>query len=106
MNRRILISKPSLLAVIIAMVVGCKFVIWAAVVKIFQYSTGTALMAGIGLTQIGEFSYVRVHVARDAHLVGEEMYNATLGASVVTILINGLLIRFLPARLRRIGAVS
>jgi CPA2 family monovalent cation:H+ antiporter-2 len=105
-NPRTLISKPSLLAVIIAMVVGGKFVIWAAVVKLFQYSTGTALMAGIGLTQIGEFSYVLVRVARDAHLLGDGVYNATLAASVVTILINGLLIRFLPARFGRIGAVS
>jgi monovalent cation:H+ antiporter-2, CPA2 family len=96
---RVLISKPSLLLVIIAMVVIGKFAIWVVVVKLFRYSTATALMVGLGLTQIGEFSYVLVRVARDAHIVGDDMYNAVLAASVFTILINGLLLRFLPGRI-------
>lgn len=98
-NPRILISKPSLLMVIVGLVVIGKFVIWALVVKLFRYPTGTALMVGLGLTQIGEFSYVLVRVARDAHIVGDDMYNAVLAASVITILINGLLLRFVPDRL-------
>jgi monovalent cation:H+ antiporter-2, CPA2 family len=97
-NPRILISRPSLLLVIIGMVVLGKFVIWWLVVKLFRYSNSTAFMVGIGLTQIGEFSYVLVRVARDAHLVGDDVYNATLAASVFTILINGLLLRFVPQR--------
>ena len=100
-NPRIILSKPSLLLVIVAMVVVGKFVIWALVVKLFRYPTSTALMVGLGLTQIGEFSYVLVRVARDAHIVGDDMYNAVLAASVVTILINGLLLRFAPARIRQ-----
>ncbi len=86
-NPRVLFSKPSLLLVIVGMVV----------VKLFRYSTGTALKVGIGLTQIGEFSYVLVRVARDAHIVGDDMYSASLAASVVTILVNGLLIRLVPS---------
>jgi CPA2 family monovalent cation:H+ antiporter-2 len=97
-NPQILISRPSLLLVIVAMVVVGKFVIWFVVVKLFRYSTATAFMVGIGLTQIGEFSYVLVSVARDAHLVGDDTYNATLAASVFTILINGLLLRYVPKR--------
>ena len=96
---RVLISKPSLLLVIVGMVVVGKFVIWAVVVKLFRYSNSTALMAGLGLTQIGEFSYVLVRVTRDAHIVGDDMYNAVLAASVFTILINGLLLRLVPERL-------
>jgi monovalent cation:H+ antiporter-2, CPA2 family len=93
-NPRIIVSKPSMLLVIVAMVVIGKFVIWALVVKLFRYPTSTALMVGLGLTQIGEFSYVLVRVARDAHIVGDDMYNSVLAASVITILINGLLLRF------------
>jgi len=96
---RVVISKPSLLLVIIGLVVVGKFVIWALVVKLFRYPTSTALMVGLGLTQIGEFSYVLVRVARDAHIVGEDMYNAVLAASVFTILINGVLLRFVPDRI-------
>lgn len=96
---RVLISKPSLLFVIVGMVVVGKFVIWAIVVKLFRYPTHMALMVGLGLTQIGEFSYVLVRVARDGHIVGDDMYNAVLAASVFTILINGLLMRFVPDRI-------
>ena len=96
---RVLISKPSLLFVIVGMVVVGKFVIWAIVVKLFRYPTKMALMVGLGLTQIGEFSYVLVRVARDAHIVGDDMYNAVLAASVFTILINGLLLRCVPDRI-------
>lgn len=100
-NPGILVSKPSLLVVIVALVVIGKFVIWALVVKLFRYPTRTALMVGLGLTQIGEFSYVLVRVARDAHIVGDDVYNAMLAASVVTILTNGLLLRFVPDRLAK-----
>jgi CPA2 family monovalent cation:H+ antiporter-2 len=98
-NPRILISHPSLLLVIIGLVVIGKFVIWTLVVKLFRYPTRTALMVGLGLTQIGEFSYVLVRVARDANIVDHDMYNAVLAGSVITILINGLLLRFLPNRI-------
>jgi len=100
-NPRVLVSQPSLLFVIVALVVVGKFVIWVLVVKLFRYSTSTALLVGLGLTQIGEFSYVLVRVARDAHIVGDDMYNATLAASVVTILINGLLLKLAGSLGRR-----
>jgi hypothetical protein len=39
-----------------------------------------------------------VRVARDAHLVTEDMYHATLAASVITILLNGLVMKALPRK--------
>ncbi len=95
-NPRVLISRPSLLLVIVGLVLFGKLAVWTVVVKLFGYPLTTALKVGVGLTQIGEFSYVLVRVARDAHIVGDDMYNATLAASVVTILVNGLLIRLVP----------
>ncbi|MGH7490727.1 MAG: cation:proton antiporter, partial [bacterium] len=90
---RVLVSKPSLWVMIVVLTVLGKFVIWAVVVLLFRYSLRTALLVGVGLTQIGEFSYVLVRVARDAHLVADDVYNAILAASVVTILLNGLAMR-------------
>jgi CPA2 family monovalent cation:H+ antiporter-2 len=93
---RILITKPSLWITIVLLTVVGKFVIWTGVVWLFRYPMRTALMVGAGLTQIGEFSYVLVRVSRDAHLVTEDVYHATLAASVITIVLNGLLMRALP----------
>jgi len=94
---RVLISHPVLWISIVVLTVAGKFVIWTLLVWAFRYPFGTALLVGAGLTQIGEFSYVLVRVARDANLVGSEVYNAILAASVVTILLNGLVLRWMPA---------
>jgi monovalent cation:H+ antiporter-2, CPA2 family len=92
----ILISKPALWGMIVILTILGKFVIWTSVVWLFRYPPRTALLVGAGLTQIGEFSYVLVRVARDSHLVTDDVYHATLAASVITILLNGLLMRALP----------
>lgn len=100
---RILISKPLLWGTIVALTLFGKFVIWTGVVSLFRYRLRTAMLVGLGLTQIGEFSYVLVRVARDAHMVGDDVYNATLAASVVTILLNGLILKAVP-KIREQGA--
>jgi CPA2 family monovalent cation:H+ antiporter-2 len=93
---RILVSKPSLWGAIVVLTMVGKFAIWTLIGWLFRYPPRTALMVGLGLTQIGEFSYVLVRVARDAHLVTDDVYHATLAASVITILLNGLLMKALP----------
>ena len=93
---RILISEPALWGTIVILTILGKFVIWTTVVWLFRYPPRTAFLVGAGLTQIGEFSYVLVRVARDAHLVTDDVYHATLAASVITILLNGLLMKALP----------
>jgi len=94
-NPQILFSRPSLLLVIVALTMVGKLVIWTCVVWLFRYPLRMAVMIGVGLTQIGEFSYVLVQVARDSRLIGDDMYNATLAASVITILLNGIALRYL-----------
>ena len=95
-NPRVLGANLSLLVAIVGLTVIGKLVVWALVVRLFRYPWKTALIVGLGLTQIGEFSYVLVQVARDARLVGDDIYNATLAGSLVTILLNGLLMRLVP----------
>lgn len=86
----------SLLATIIGLVVFGKLMIWTGVVRLFGYPIGTAFLVALGLTQIGEFSFVLVAVSRSAGLVGIEVYSATLAASLITILLNTQLLYFVP----------
>src|SRR5262245_54182959 len=85
-----------LLGVMLAMIVIGKAIIWAVVARLFGQPLGTAVLVGLGLTQIGEFSFILIQVARDAGLVGSDVYNVTLAASLITILMNGLLVRHAP----------
>jgi len=52
---RFLFSRPSLLVVIVILILAGKFVIGSAVVWLFRYPTKTAILVGLGLTQIGDF---------------------------------------------------
>ena len=49
--------------VLLLIVIG-KFVVWAAIVKMFRYSLKTSIAVAAGLTQIGELSFVVVQAAR------------------------------------------
>lgn len=91
------VENLPLLGVMIGLIVIGKLAIGTAVVWLFGYPLSTAALVGIGLTQIGEFSFILVEVARGAGHVGSDVYNATLAASLITILVNALLVRYAPA---------
>jgi CPA2 family monovalent cation:H+ antiporter-2 len=85
-----------LLGVILALIVVGKLLIWTIVVRLFRAPLSTSVLVAAGLTQIGEFSFILVQVARTAGHVGDDVYNATLAASLLSILINAVLVRVVP----------
>jgi CPA2 family monovalent cation:H+ antiporter-2 len=95
-NPAAVLDNLPLLAVIVTLVVAGKLVIWTLVVWLLRQPFLTALLVGVGLTQIGEFSFVLIQVARTAGHVGDDIYNATLAASLLTILVNAVLVRWVP----------
>lgn len=97
----VIVANLPLLGTIILLIVVGKFLIWTAVVRIFGFSLMTAILVGVGLTQIGEFSFVLVQAARMAGHVGTDVYNATLAASLITILLNAVLVRYVPQWIER-----
>ena len=100
---RTVLDNLPLLGVMLALILVGKLIIWTAVVRSFGYALSTAVLVGAGLTQIGEFSYILVQVARDAGLVGADVYNTTLAASLLTILINAPVVRHAPRWLTALG---
>ena len=68
---------------------------------VFRHPPSTSLLVGIGLAQIGEFSFVLVQVARNAGHVSDDIYSAILAASLLSILLNALLVRVGPGWLGR-----
>ncbi|HMS82189.1 MAG TPA: cation:proton antiporter [Nitrospira sp.] len=98
---RIIVDNLALLAAMIGLIVIGKFLTRTAIVRLFGYPWVTAILVGTGLTQVGEFSFVLIQTARSAGLVGSEVYNATLAASLLTILINAFLVRAVPSWISR-----
>ncbi|MFB3917536.1 MAG: cation:proton antiporter [Terriglobales bacterium] len=95
-NPASLLANLPLLAILIGLVIVGKFLVWGLVVLLFGYGIWTAVLAAVGLTQIGEFSFILVQVSRQSGLVGDDVYNATLATSLVTILFNAFLMRVVP----------
>jgi len=86
-------SWPIIL-LLVGLVLAGKFVVWTGVVWLFRYPIRTALRVGLGLTQIGEFSFILAQVSMMAGLISEKVYHATLAASLITILANATIFRF------------
>ena len=88
----LVLSLPLLGTMLLLIVVG-KFVIWTAVVRLFRYPLWTAIVVASGLTQLGELSFVLVQVARSSGIVAENIFSATLAASLISIFLNVFIVR-------------
>src|SRR5207247_5365668 len=75
-------NLPLLAAMLVLIVVG-KAAIRTMIARLFGYPLATAARVGIGLAQIGEFSFVLVQVARGAGVVRDDVYTVTLAASLL-----------------------
>lgn len=73
-----------------------KFVIVAFVAFLLGYSGRIALITGMSLAQIGEFSFVLGGLGMAYGLLDEPTYQAFLGASVFTLIFTPLLIQLAP----------
>jgi CPA2 family monovalent cation:H+ antiporter-2 len=89
------LSSWQLVAILAGLIIVGKFLVWSGIVRAFGYRWDTAKRVGIGLTQIGEFSFILAQVSLNAGLISREIYNATLVASLVTILANATFFKFL-----------
>lgn len=92
------VGSWKIILVIVGLVMVGKFAVWFGVVRLFGYPNDTAVRVGIGLTQIGEFSFILAQVSQRSGLITTEVYHATLAASLVTILANATLFKLLLRR--------
>jgi CPA2 family monovalent cation:H+ antiporter-2 len=95
----VILHNLPLLGVMLLLIVGGKFLVWLGVMRLFRYSLWTAIAVAAGLTQIGELSFILVEVAKKSGLVGDEVFTATLAASLISIFLNMLLVRWVMRRI-------
>lgn len=63
----------------------------------------TAILVGVSLAQIGEFSFVLALVGRDAGILPDSLYNLFLSGAVVSLIASPPLINAVPAILKKIA---
>ena len=101
-----LASQIPTILVMVALVIVGNFGIWYGIVRAAGYGAETAGLAALGLTQIGEFSYVLAAAGLREGLIGAPVQQGILATSLVTIAVNALLFRRTPDWLRRVFARS
>lgn len=77
-----------------------KFSIVTPIVRLFGYPLKTALIAGLGLAQIGEFSFVLASSGQALGLVSRNVYLLILGTTAVTLVLTPFVLRSVPQLLK------
>ncbi len=81
---------------LVALVFVGKFLIITPLVKLFRYPWKTAIITGLGLAQIGEFSFVLASEGQAIGLVSRQVYLLILGTTAVTLVLTPFVLRGVP----------
>ncbi|MDQ7842786.1 MAG: cation:proton antiporter [Armatimonadota bacterium] len=84
---RDLLAAPWLLVLVVALILGGKFVLRLLTLRLFRLPLNMGALVSVHLAQTGEFTFVMAQVALTAGLLSQGLYQAVLAASLVSILV-------------------
>jgi CPA2 family monovalent cation:H+ antiporter-2 len=99
----VLTGQPGVLALALAIVLVVKPLAALAIVLLLRDTLRTALTVAVGLAQIGEFSFILAALGTSLGMLPQEGTNVLVAAAIVSIALNPLLFRMLPALEKRFG---
>ena len=85
-NPRIVLAQPVLVAVLLGLILIWKTIAGGAAVLALGHGFKIALVVGISLAQIGEFSFVLLRQGLAAGLITQDVYQTFLAAAIITML--------------------
>lgn len=86
---------------VVILIVG-KSIIGAIAAFVATRSWWSAVLVGVGLAQMGEFSFVLATLANEQGLLGSHVYNLFFAGAVVSLVLSPMLIALTPEALPRI----
>jgi CPA2 family monovalent cation:H+ antiporter-2 len=86
-----LVSNYKMILILIILVIVGKGVIFAVLSKLFRYGNIVPLAVGLGLFQVGEFSFVLARVGLNSESISIELYSLMLTTAIVTMFITPFL---------------
>jgi CPA2 family monovalent cation:H+ antiporter-2 len=97
-----LLSLPALVGniawivvLVVVLILGKAIIIWA-IVRLLGYPQRIATITGLGLAQVGEFSFVLAKAGQGANLLPETDYQSFLAASIISMIATPFLISAAP----------
>ncbi len=97
-----LITYPLAILAMVGLVVVSKSIVKFAIVTLFGYPLRTGLTVGVGLAQIGEFSFILGTVGLTLGLLPTEGFQLIVAGSLLSIAINPFLFRVVDPLDRRL----
>jgi CPA2 family monovalent cation:H+ antiporter-2 len=78
------------LVLVVAVSIG-KGIIFALIARIFNYRNVIPLAVGLGLFQVGEFSFVLARVGLSTNSIGNDLYALVLSTTILTMVLTPLI---------------
>ncbi len=97
------IDNPGRVLAVTLGIIVLKFLYTFAATCIARYPIKTALYTGIGLAQVGEFSFVIVQMEYQYRLVSDDIFYLITTASLLTMAITPFLLRISPQAVERLS---
>ena len=95
-------ETETVIAILLVITLG-KALVSAAALRLVGLSLGSAIVAGLVLAQVGEFSFVISRVALDEGVINQALESSFLAAAIISILLNPFLVWLGPAALARLS---
>jgi CPA2 family monovalent cation:H+ antiporter-2 len=92
-----LFTDWKLIVAVLAVVLIGKPLAALAIVMVLGYSVRTGLTVALALAQIGEFSFILAELGRSLGFIGQGESSAVVACAIISITINPLLFRTIPA---------
>ncbi len=92
LNLDFLRSNPAYIILISLTIILIKATIVFGLVKLLGYPLRVALLSGVLLSQIGEFSFVLASQGFKNNIISNDIYQTFIGASVLTFIVTPLLV--------------
>lgn len=97
LNVSIFINKPVVIALIVLSIILVKAIVATGAILMLGMPARIAIIAGISLSQVGEFSFVMSQAGLKAGLLPDSMYQTFLAASVATMVLTPLMLKYAPS---------
>jgi monovalent cation:H+ antiporter-2, CPA2 family len=106
LNISFLISSFELIAAVVLSVILFKSLLIFIIIRVLHYPVRTAVLTGLALAQVGEFSFVLAQEGMTYHLLESNLYNIFLASSIFTMLLTPLILQLAPIIANKISKIA
>src|SRR4030066_728853 len=96
MNIEFVLNNAPKIASIVLFIVGLKIITGTASALLVGTSPRSSLLAGFGIAQIGEFSFVLAIAGKSSGIITDDFYQIFLSSSVVTMILTPFIMQIAP----------